>query len=145
NEDLKYKLNQELREIIKRNKIIALKITHDLHEAVNFSDKILYLGNQLNVHFKKSDLGTLNAPPEVIDYFQLGPLTENKSSYYPIACLQKDALEVAFTFKILSSVKRGQVNEYTLSHKDQRLKYFSQNKYVDDITLYASENDKIIL
>jgi ABC-type Fe3+/spermidine/putrescine transport system ATPase subunit len=145
NEDLKYNLNLELREIIKRNNIIALKITHDLHEAINFSDKILYLGDKLNIHFKRSELENLNATPEVIDYFQLGPLTENNNAYYPMARLHEDTMDVAITFKILSSLKRGQVNEYTLSHNDQRLKYFSKNNHQDEITLYTCEDNKIIL
>lgn len=145
NEELKYRLNQELLEIIKRNNIIALKITHDLYEAVNFSDKILYLGDDQAVHFNRSDMEQLKAPPEVIRYFQLGLITEQDGAYFPIASLNEEAGECSFPCKILSSVKRGQITEYTLDYKEQKLKYFSQNDHEDMLTLYANEQDKIAL
>ncbi len=145
NEDLKYRLNLELVDIIKQNNIIALKITHDLYEAINFSDKILYLGDNLDVHFNSSDLNSLSAPPEVIEYFQLGILTEDKNTYFPITCFTEDTQEVSFACKVLSSIKRGQVIEYTLVFKSQRFKYYSHKEFVNELILYAQERDQITL
>ena len=143
NEDLKYRLNQELTELIKRNNIIALKITHDLYEAVNFSDKVLYVGKGMNFMFDASELNTLLAPAEVVDYFKLGILEEDKKSYYPINIINENTGEISFNCQIISSINRGGVFEYNLSYDGQKFKYFSHNAYENSVKLYAKNRDKI--
>lgn len=142
-EDLKYKLNQELIEIIKRNNIIALKITHDLYEAINFSDTILYLDNGMSFMFDTSEASNLNAPAEVVDYFKLGILSPDKKSYFPISTINENGGEVSFICEIISSINRGGIFEYVLSFDNQKFKYFSYNAYTKTVKLYVENHCKI--
>ncbi len=143
NEELKYNLNRELAEIIKANDIIALKITHDLYEATNFSDKILYIDDGKSFLFKTSNLETLSAPAMVIEYFMLGILAADKKAYVPIGALNEDDGELSFDCQILSALKQGGIYEYTLLHNEQRFKYFSHRAHENKITLHSNHQNKI--
>jgi hypothetical protein len=79
----------------------------------------------------------------VVRYFQLGLLTDQNKAYFPVASLNEKGGEATFPCKILSSVKRGQISEYTLDHSGQKLKYFSQNDHKDALVLYANLQNKI--
>lgn len=143
NEDLKYKLNNELGDIVRENNIIALKITHDIFEALNFSDNILYLGDGLNFLFKTSQLDKLIAPAEVVDYMNLGLLSFDKSCYFPLDKLNEKTGKISFECEILTVIKRGGLIEHTLSHSDQIFKYFSKNEYKNTMNLFVNNRDKI--
>lgn len=143
NEELKYRLNNELRDIVRTNNIIALKITHDIFEALNFSDNILYLGTDISFLFKTSELDTLKAPAEVVEYMNLGLLSYDKSCYFPLEKLNETSGKISFECEILTLIKRGGLVEYTLSHNGQTFKYFSENEKNKKIVLYATDLDKI--
>jgi ABC-type nitrate/sulfonate/bicarbonate transport system ATPase subunit len=145
NEELKQDLNAELIEIIKKHGIIALKITHDTSEALNFSNKILFLDESLQFHFNNDHLDELIAPAAVIDYFQLGILSDDQLSYFPVSRLKENAMETSMTCKIISQISRGQITEYTLAHNHQRFKYFSDQQFDGQIILYADPNEKIAI
>ena len=144
NDELKYSLNLELQNIVITNNIIALKITHDLYEALNFADDILYLDHGMDFKFSTNDLDGLIAPAKVIDYFSLGILNDDKSAYFPLHSLNEERRENAFPCQILSSLKRGGLYEYTLQYNDQHIKYFSDHKHDRMITLYADDDQKIM-
>ena len=144
NDDLKYSLNQELNQIVTANKIVALKITHDLHEAINFADSILYLDKGLNFKFNTSDLDHLIAPAQVVEYFMLGILTSDQSAYFPLHSFNETNGDSVFPCQILTSIKRGDLYEYTLHFNTQRFKYFSKIKYETTLTLYANNHQKIM-
>lgn len=144
NEDLKFKLNNELSEIVRANNIIALKITHDIFEALNFSDNILYLGNGLNYLFKTSELDTLKAPAAVVDYMNLGLLSFDKSCYFPLGKLNETSGNISFECEVITLIRRGGLIEYTLSHNEQTFKYFSKNEHKNTMNLFANDLDKVL-
>ncbi|MDG1996709.1 MAG: ATP-binding cassette domain-containing protein, partial [Emcibacteraceae bacterium] len=145
NEELKQNLNSELIEIIKAHNIIALKITHDTGEALNFSDKVVFLDGNLQFHFPNDHLEKLSAPASVIDYFQLGILSDDQFSYFPVSILKETAKEMSMICKIISKISRGHITEYTLAYNNQRFKYFSDQQFDGKITLYADPKEKIAI
>jgi ABC-type Fe3+/spermidine/putrescine transport system ATPase subunit len=145
NKELKNTLNIELKEIVKSNGIIALKITHDIDEALNFSNNILYLGEKQNFKFKNINLDKLIAPAQVIYYFQLGILNDDKKSYYPLASLKEEETEddVSFECKIITSISRGKITEYTLQYQTQKFKFYGDKSNDKQIILHACEEDRV--
>jgi len=144
NDELKYSLNHELNKLVKNNNIIALKITHDLYEALNFADSILYLDKGVNFKFNTADIDHLIAPAEVIEYFMLGVLTIDKSAYFPLHSLNEIKGEHSFNCEIITKMKRGGLYEYSLKTSDQNFKYFSEVDYKKSLTLYANNEQKIM-
>ncbi|MDG1858803.1 MAG: ATP-binding cassette domain-containing protein [Emcibacteraceae bacterium] len=145
NEELKQDLNIELIEIVKKHKIIALKITHDKDEALNYSHNILYLGEMLNCHFININIDKLTVPSEVVNYFQFGILSENQKSYFPMAAITEKKDAISFDCKIISISKKGKISEYLLQHKNQKFKYFSDQLYEREITLYSRAEDSVFI
>lgn len=144
NDELKYSLNQELLQLVRDNNIIALKITHDLYEALNFADNILYLDDNLDFKFKPTDLDHLIAPAEVIEYFMLGILTEDKSAYFPLQTLNEKKGKIVFDCEIITKMKRGGFYEYSLKINGQHFKFFSEIDYKKSLKLYANDQEKIM-
>ena len=143
-EALKYELNTLIEKLVKRENIIAIKITHDLSEALSFSDEVLLLSKE-NTSFKikPDELYTRAQAKEVCQFFKLGLCLDKE--YIPSDKLSHSSNDMVHNLMVKNYKKLGIFHHYMLEFNGQNFNFVTDHNFEHNqkITLYSHPKDYI--
>lgn len=148
-ENLKYELNQLLLNIVRSENIIAIKITHDISEALTFSDEVILLPKIAEyIHLNPKTLYTHKQSKSVCQFFKLGLIQEDK--YILSQNLSIKSGDTKHKVKIKTYKSLGNLHHYMLEFRHNLFNYITDesfddfyNKEQEHITLYSNKTDEV--
>jgi ABC-type Fe3+/spermidine/putrescine transport system ATPase subunit len=132
---LKYQLNKLLEDIVRTEKIIAIKITHDLDDALLSSDQIMLIQDNHSFISSPETISSGKADINLLSYFKSGYQLNNKQ-----LVLAKDIHVVekseSIDFFVASVRSVGHMYEYLLTNEFGSIKYLCDALFSHTVTLY---------
>ncbi len=140
-EKIKFELNALVSLLVEEYKTICIQITHDLKEALSYSQKILFLGQECSYSFSPFELQSSPIPKEVSSFFNSALLEDD--FFIPTSKLSTTKEDLSFEVKCLSTINLGNFYETMLEYKGHRFKYFHGETFEKEIKLYAKTDSKL--
>lgn len=135
NPTLKYQLNQLLEKIVKTEEIIAIKITHDLDDALLNSDQIMLIQDSNCFISSPQMIYTGKADFNLLSYFKVGYQLNNEKFV-----LAQDMHVVekskSIDFSVASVRSVGHMYEYLLTGELGSINYVCEAIFNSAVTLY---------
>lgn len=132
---LKYQLNQLLDNIVKNEKIIAIKITHDLDDALLNSDKVLLIQDSNCFISSPQMIYTGKADFNLLRYFKVGSQL-SKEKFVLAQDMHTVEKSEGLDFSVSSVRSVGHMYEYLLTNELGSINYVCDTIFDAAVTLY---------
>ena len=139
---LKFSLNKLVKKIVQQNDIMAIKITHDLDEALTYSDRIVLLSED-NISESNPVSITKNPPnKEFIKYFKNAYLID-ENNFILSQKINSEKGDYSLKFRVLSKQAKGHLYEYLLDINGQSIIYYTSTDLDQGEALFYNRDDII--
>jgi len=138
--ELKFGLNKLVEKIVNENDIMAIKITHDLDEALTYSDRVVLISENSICESSPSLITKMPPNKYFIKYFKNAYIID-ESSFVLSEKINCDGGDYSLDFNVLSKQVKGHLYEYSLDINSQTIVYYSSIDLDQTGSLFYSHGD----